>query len=311
MKFEKATYGNFQAKLVVIGPSGGGKSTSALRLATGMARGGLVCVIDTDNGRSRLNAREYDFQVCQLDPPHNGDRYIEAIDAALQLNPTVLVIDTVSEEHVAMLAAYDEAVDALVKQFRSTPDKMSMGGWNVAKKPRKRLQAKLRSLPCHLILCMRAGEKMNVSTKRMELDIQGHQGFIEDSTATFYLPPNSDGIPDPKPTGAISAVAKLPRDLREHVKPGVALCEAHGDAIRGVADGDTPAELDSLVDRVAACMSVEQLGELSKTLKGLNAAGKKVASKLMTARKAELETTIKTGPTQDDGPGTGPPSEDE
>lgn len=100
MGFVKAKKEKIWVKALLAGPSGSGKSYSALRVATGMARkcDSRVAVIDTENGRIRYYANEFDFDDMQLDEPYSPEKYISAIDEAVDAGYKVLVIDGTSNE---------------------------------------------------------------------------------------------------------------------------------------------------------------------------------------------------------------------
>ena len=98
--FKKAEKSKIFAKILLIGASGSGKSYSALRLATGIARscGSRVAAIDTENGRIRYYANEFDFDDMQLEAPYTPETYIEAIEMAQDAGYKVLLIDSISHE---------------------------------------------------------------------------------------------------------------------------------------------------------------------------------------------------------------------
>lgn len=77
-----------------------GKTFSALRLATGFAKklGSRVAFIDTENGRVRYYAKEFDFDDLQLEAPYTSEKYIEAIQAAIDNDYKVVCIDSISHE---------------------------------------------------------------------------------------------------------------------------------------------------------------------------------------------------------------------
>ena len=84
--FQKAKREKIWVKLLLNGPSGSGKTYTALRLATGMlgkVGGAGIAAIDTENGRIRYYANEFDFFDLQLGEPYTSESYIEAIDAAV------------------------------------------------------------------------------------------------------------------------------------------------------------------------------------------------------------------------------------
>lgn len=100
MAFQKAKREQIWAKILLNSASGGGKTYSALRLATGMAQkcGSRVAAIDTENGRIRYYANEFDFDDMQIEAPYTPEKYIAAIDDAVQAGYKVLIIDSISHE---------------------------------------------------------------------------------------------------------------------------------------------------------------------------------------------------------------------
>lgn len=99
IKFQKAKRERIYVKCLLAGPSGSGKSYTALRMATGMAQEdkSRVAVIDTENGRIRYYANEFDFDDLQLQD-FRPESYIEAIDAAVDGGYHVIVIDGITPE---------------------------------------------------------------------------------------------------------------------------------------------------------------------------------------------------------------------
>lgn len=100
MGFQKAKREKLWAKVLLAGPSGAGKTYSALKLATGIAKkcGSSVAAIDTENGRIRYYADEFEFDDMQLEEPYSPEKYIEAIEDAVNSGYKVLIIDSISHE---------------------------------------------------------------------------------------------------------------------------------------------------------------------------------------------------------------------
>lgn len=94
--FNKATKKQSKLRLLLEGPSGAGKTYSALVLASGM--GNKVAVLDTEKGSAALYSSEFDFDTCELSPPYEPEKYIDAIKFAEQAGYDVLVIDSISHE---------------------------------------------------------------------------------------------------------------------------------------------------------------------------------------------------------------------
>ena len=98
--FKKAKREQIWLKVLFAGASGSGKTYTALRVATGIAKktGGKVAAIDTENGRIRYYANEFDFDDLQLEMPYSPEKYIEAIDMAIDGGYDVLIIDSITHE---------------------------------------------------------------------------------------------------------------------------------------------------------------------------------------------------------------------
>ncbi len=100
MSFQKAKREKIWIKVLCAGPSGAGKTYTALRLAMGIAKkmGKKVAAIDTENGRIRYYANEFNFDDKQLEPPYTPEKYNEAIDEAVDGKYGVLILDSITHE---------------------------------------------------------------------------------------------------------------------------------------------------------------------------------------------------------------------
>lgn len=99
--FQKAKREQIYAKVALIGPSGSGKSYSALRLATGMIKdmnNNLeIYYIDTEGGRGKYYAEEFEYNYMEITEPYTTEKYIKAINDAVESgNCGVLIIDSTS-----------------------------------------------------------------------------------------------------------------------------------------------------------------------------------------------------------------------
>lgn len=66
MSFQKAIRGARPPKIIISGPSGGGKTKSALRVMKGLIGDGDLLVVDTENNSSTIYANEFDFLIHNL-----------------------------------------------------------------------------------------------------------------------------------------------------------------------------------------------------------------------------------------------------
>lgn len=100
MAFKKAKREQIWVKVLMTGPSGSGKSMSALRMASGLAKkcGSGIAYIGTEGSRDLYYSDKYDYDLLQLDEPYEPEKYIEAIDEAINAGYKVLIIDSLSHE---------------------------------------------------------------------------------------------------------------------------------------------------------------------------------------------------------------------
>lgn len=96
--FTPATRRAVKLKVAMAGPSGSGKTLGALALAQGLAKGGKIAVIDTENGSASLYADRYGFDALALRPPYLTAKYREGIKAAVDGGYAVVVIDSISHQ---------------------------------------------------------------------------------------------------------------------------------------------------------------------------------------------------------------------
>jgi hypothetical protein len=83
-------------RIALAGPPGSGKTFTALTMATVLAEGGKILVIDTQNSQSEAYADEFDFEIIDLETFH-PNAYIEALGLAFkEAKASVVIIDSLS-----------------------------------------------------------------------------------------------------------------------------------------------------------------------------------------------------------------------
>lgn len=94
--FQKAVKQEAKLRLAIAGPSGAGKTYTALTIAKTLAGGNKVALVDTEHGSASKYADLFDFDVLNIDPPFHPNRFIEAIKDAQNAGYSVVVLDSLS-----------------------------------------------------------------------------------------------------------------------------------------------------------------------------------------------------------------------
>ena len=171
-----ATRTNVGTFIGIAGPTGSGKTWSALELATGLTPPGeTFVVLDTEHERALMYADDFKFKHVPFNPPFSSDRYAAAIDYQIRKGFKVIVVDSASHEYIGeggMHDEHDRILDEMVKRSgRDAPewkirDALTWPAWNAPKRAHKKFKANLTRLPPghHIILCFRAEQKTEMVT---------------------------------------------------------------------------------------------------------------------------------------------------
>lgn len=324
LKLTRATRVATPLLMGIVGPSGQGKTYSALRLATGMRRvtGGDIGVIDTESGRALHYAPlpgekpdpargKFDFQHLELGPPFESLRYLEAIRLCANSGCKVIVIDSMSHEHEGIggvLEKHDIEAKRLAVEYKSTPEAQQFPAWGPAKAGRKQLKsAILTDLKVHVIFCFRSRDKTRPATteeKKNGSDKMIHMGyspiadseFLFEMMTNFVFLPGSRGVPawqSNKP--GEREFMKLPDQFVHLFEQPAQLSEELGQQIaEWAAGGDNkpPSEADLKIGLTAitAAKSLDEVECAAETMRGKpwSREQRKAISDAVKARKAEL-----------------------
>lgn len=99
MQLKQSKRQNVKLRLGISGPSGFGKTHSALLLAFGMTQDwSKVAVIDTENSSASLYSDLGNFNVLDLQAPYSPERYNQAIEVCEKSGIEVIIIDSITHE---------------------------------------------------------------------------------------------------------------------------------------------------------------------------------------------------------------------
>jgi len=131
-------------KMALQGPSGSGKSYSALLIAYGICNDwSKIAVIDTENKSADLYAHLGNYNVLAMDSPYATEKYIQAIDICEKEGMQVIIIDSISH-------AWEYLLD-----FHANLTGNSFQNWNKVNPRQKDFIDKMLQSPCHIIATMR------------------------------------------------------------------------------------------------------------------------------------------------------------
>jgi hypothetical protein len=269
--YKQAKRENVPLLIGLDGPTSTGKTYSALLLATGIAetigaakgREGRVFVGDTERGRALHYADDFSFMHGEIIPPFTPDAYADAIDAAEQAGADVIVIDSFSHEWEGEGGVKDMAdrlemgvpkpgianPEAWKRDHWIVQPVKSPQNWTDPKGAHRRLVNKMLAARAHIIVCLRAQEKMRVENvpvigndgqperkrdgavkTKMVITPSGdlpllerwvpicEKGFPFEITTSFLLTPDEPGVPKPrKLTKAHRDIIPLDRPLSKQV----------------------------------------------------------------------------------------------
>lgn len=144
--FTKATKKSTFLRTAIYGPSGAGKTYSALRIAKGI--GEPIAVIDTERRSASKYADKFDFQVCELED-RTIDGYVAAIHAAQKAGYRTLVIDSLTHGWQELLAEIDQLATT---KFKGN----TWSAWSQGTPKQRALVDAILGFPGHVIATMRA-----------------------------------------------------------------------------------------------------------------------------------------------------------
>lgn len=161
IEFRPAKRADISLLVLLAGGTGSGKTESAMRLATGLANGQRFAVLDTENGRALHKADDYEFDHAPLEPPFTPEAYIEAVRAADAAGYPVVVVDSGSHEYDGVGGILD-IQEAEFERLGGTGQVAPLS-WQEPKKRDRRYRQTLITTKAHVILCLRAEDKIEIT----------------------------------------------------------------------------------------------------------------------------------------------------
>lgn len=201
----------------LIGPSGGGKTYTAMRLAKGICGDKPFVVIDTEAGRAKHYADLFKFDHGDLKSPFRPDAYTEAIKMADEAGYKAIIVDSYSHEWAGeggILEWQENELSSMVERAMGKKEGAKewelreiykMSSWIKPKTSHKHMIQRLLQIRANLILCFRAEEKIAMEKNEKGKTVIVAKGFQPicskempyELTVSFLLTPDRPGIPQP------------------------------------------------------------------------------------------------------------------
>ena len=151
--FQKAQKQQLKARVAFVGPTGSGKTWTALEWArTLVGPDGRIAVVDTENNSAAYYSDRFDFDVCPVGEPYEPHRLTTIIREAAKEGYDAVVVDSLSHFWEGEGGVLDIADNAGQRSGGGN----SFAGWKVATPQLRNLIDVLRSVDMHVIVTMRS-----------------------------------------------------------------------------------------------------------------------------------------------------------
>ena len=149
--FTKAVKTQAKLRLAIAGPSGAGKTYTALKIASHLTEQ-RIALVDTEHGSASKYADDFDFDVLELDPPFHPDRFLSAIREAAKAGYGVIILDSLSHAWNGTGGLLD-IVDEIAKRMRTAN---TFAAWKDAAPLQNKFIDGLIGADIHVIATMRS-----------------------------------------------------------------------------------------------------------------------------------------------------------
>ena len=190
---KKAVREQIFVKIALMAPSGGGKTYTSLRLATGMAdeikkqtgKEARILLANTEAKRGYYYANEFNYDIVDIEAPHNPEKYVELIDFAVQEGYGILIIDSSSHEW--------EGKGGCLELHQQAGGQYQ--NWKSITPRHQRFINAIADSPIHVIATMRGKDQYEMvkddrgkaTVQKLGVGAKQRDGFEYEFTCTFLL----------------------------------------------------------------------------------------------------------------------------
>ena len=190
---KKAKREKIYVKIALMAPSGGGKTYSALRLSKGMAeeikketgKDVKILLANTEQKRGYYYANEFDYDIVDIDAPHEPEKYVELINFAISNGYDILILDSASHE-------WEGKGGCLELQQKAGG---TYQAWAKVTPRHNKFISAIADSPIHIIATMRGKDQYEMtkdntgktSVQKLGVGAKQRDGFEYEFTCTFLL----------------------------------------------------------------------------------------------------------------------------
>lgn len=190
---KKAKREKIYVKVALMAPSGGGKTYSGLRLATGMAqeikketgKDAKILLANTEQKRGYYYANEFDYDIVDIDAPHEPEKYVDLINFAVEEGYDILILDSSSHE-------WEGKGGCLELQQKAGGTYQS---WAKVTPRHNKFISAIADSPIHIIATMRGKDQYEMTkdnngkttVQKLGVGAKQRDGFEYEFTCTFLL----------------------------------------------------------------------------------------------------------------------------
>ena len=189
MTFRKAQRKQAKLRLAITGTAGSGKTYSALKIAQGL--GGMIAMIDTENGSGDLYSDMTNYDISTLSAPYDPRKYIQIIHEAEQARYSTIIIDSLSHAWSGEGGLLDLQHKLSETKYRGN----SYAAWREITPIQDAFVNTLLVSPCHIIATMRSkteyiqaeNERGRTEIRKVGLAPVQREGMDYEFTTVFDL----------------------------------------------------------------------------------------------------------------------------
>lgn len=179
--FKQAVKREAKLRLAIAGPSGSGKTYTSLAIATALANGAPVALVDTEHGSASKYADLYGFDVAEMHPPFHPDKFVAAINEAAAAGYAVIVLDSLTHAWSGTGGMLD-VVDEIAKRKAGGN---TFAAWKDGTPIQNRLIDAIVGAPIHVIATMRSkqdfvqdkDDRGKTVVRKVGMAVQQRDGF--------------------------------------------------------------------------------------------------------------------------------------